>query len=119
MCVATSLSRANRLPPSVDGSHLIGMGRSRNALWVCPSIRLGDLHQKLEKISTFQAATDPSGNQIAVIQIHSTRLLIFLKKCGINRIVFSHLFASSFVFLSTNRLCSRKRFDWLGCVYKD
>ena len=48
------------LPPSVDGSHWLCMGRSRNALWVHPLCRLHGLSQKVEKCSTFQAATDPT-----------------------------------------------------------
>jgi hypothetical protein len=51
------------------------MRRSQNALWVRPSIWLRGLRQKVEKCSTLQAAPDPSANQIAVMQIHSTRLL--------------------------------------------
>ena len=120
------------LPPSVDGSHLLFLGRSRNALWVCPSIRLRGLRQKVEKCST-----DPSANQIVVMQMHSTlfldpfcnnkqeeagkiRPLYILQELWNNRIVFSHLlFVSSFVFLSTHRLCSRKRFDWLQYASTD
>ena len=53
------------LPPCVDGAHCLCTGRSRNALWVRPFRRLRGLRQKVEKFSTFQAATDPSANQIA------------------------------------------------------
>ena len=84
------------------------MGRSRNALRVRPFCRLRGLRQILEKCSTVQAATDPSANQIAVMQIHSTRLLdafcnnkqeesgkirtlYFFKEMGNDRIVRSHL----------------------------
>ena len=42
------------LHASVDGSHWLCIGRSRNALWVRPFC------------STFQAATDPSANQTAL-----------------------------------------------------
>ena len=106
-CVRACVRRARKrqfqglftLPPSVDGSHWLCMGRSRNALWVRPSIWLRGLRQKVEKCSTFHAAPDPSANQIAVMQMQSTRFLdpfcnnkqeeavkiqphIFLKKCG-------------------------------------
>ncbi|CAL8258389.1 unnamed protein product [Gadus morhua 'NCC'] len=102
------------------------MGRSRNALWVRPSIRLRGLRQKVEKRSTFQAAPDPAANQITVMQIHFTRfrdpfcnnkleeagkiwpLYIFLKKCGI-----IGLFVYSFVLIFTHRLCRGRRFNWL------
>ena len=84
-------------------------------MWVRPSIWLRGLRQKVEKLSTFQAAPDPSANQIAVMQIHSPRLLdpfcnnkqeergkirpFFFKEMGNDRIVRSHvLFVSSFVF---------------------
>ena len=40
------------------------LGRSRNALWVLPFRRLHRLRSEVEKILTFQAATDPSANQI-------------------------------------------------------
>ena len=97
---------------------------------VGPSIRLRGRCQKVEKCSTFQAAPDPSANQIEVMQIHSTRFLdpfcnnkkeeagkirpvnIF-KEMWNNRIVFSHLFVSSFVWISTHRICRGRRFDWL------
>ena len=97
-------------PPSVDGSHWLCMGRSRNALWVRQSIRLRGLLQKVEKCSTLQAAADPSANQFLVMQIHATRLLdplcnnkqeeagkicplYFLKKCGMIRFSFWVLLA--------------------------
>ena len=107
------------------------MGRSRNALWVRPSIWLRGLRQKVEKCSTFQAVPDPSANQIVVMQINPTRFLdpfcnnkheeagkicplYIFKEMWNNRIVFSHLlFMSSFVLISTHRLCRGRRFDWL------
>ena len=48
------------------------MGRTRNALWVNPFHQLRCLRQKVEKCFTFQAATDPSANQI-VLPIRQTR----------------------------------------------
>ena len=101
------------------------MGRSRNALWVRPSIWLRGLRQKVEKCSTFQTAPDPSANQIAVMQINPTRFLDPFcnnkheeagKICPLynfqemwnNRIVFSHLlFGSSFVLISTPYITAR------------
>jgi hypothetical protein len=85
---------------------------------VCLSIRLRGLRQKAEKYYIFQAAADPSANQIAVTQIHSwihfaitsrkkqekSGRYIFLKKGGMIGLFFSHLFVSSFVFISTSAL---------------
>ena len=72
--------------------------------------------KKLRNVHLFRHR---SANQIAVMQIHSTRFLDPFcnnkqeEMCN-DRIVFSHLFfASSFVFISTYRHCSGKRFDWL------
>ena len=47
------------------------MGRSPNALWVRPFRHLRLLRSEVEKILSFQAATDPSANQLALCGANS------------------------------------------------
>jgi hypothetical protein len=52
------------LHASIDGSHWLRLGHSRNALWVHPFCRLRGLRQKLRNVPLFGLQTDPSANQI-------------------------------------------------------
>ena len=52
------------------------MGQSRNALWVRPFRRLSLLRSEVEKFLTFQAATDPSANQIVAPSVNTTPLSV-------------------------------------------
>ena len=60
VCVGVTL-RSHRTTTD-DGAHSRRAGRSPNALWVNP---ICCLRQKVEKCSTFQAAMEPSANQMA------------------------------------------------------